>query len=87
MKYDTIPTTNGVKRSSRFEISLSVFNFLAQKTMIAIGRTDAKTSEINSNPMNLDKLNVPFSNDKIRQIIKNRGMHMIGGLVIVDTVF
>ena len=54
--------------------------------MIAIGRIDAKINEINSRTMNLLKLNIPFSNDKTRQIMKNNGMQIIGGFVIVEIV-
>ena len=48
MKYDTIPTINGTNLSSLLEMSLSVLIFLAQNTIIAIGRRDAKIREINS---------------------------------------
>ena len=36
--------------------------------------------------MNLDILNSPYSNDRIMQMIKNKGMHRIGGLVNADIV-
>jgi hypothetical protein len=55
--------------------------------MIAIGNTDANTSEISSSALNFEKLNAPFSNDKTKQMMKNNGMHMIGGLVKVEIVF
>lgn len=86
MKYDIIPTTNGVYLSWRFEMSESVFSFLAQNTIIAIGNIDANTNEINSKTINLFMSNVPFSKDKIKQIIKNNGIQMIGGLVNVEIV-
>ena len=51
-----------------------------------MGSIEAKTIEINSSMINADRLNVPFSKDSIIHIIKNRGMHIIGGLVIVEIV-
>ena len=52
-----------------------------------MGSMDAKISETISRTMNLLKSNLPCVNDSERQIIKNNGMHIIGGLVIVDIVF
>ena len=84
MKYDISPTISGVNLSLLLEMSLSVPSFFAQYNMIAIGRTDAKTSEISSRAMNLDKLKTPSSNDSTIHIIKNNGMVIIGGFVKVD---
>ena len=84
MKYDTIPTISGMYRSDLFEMSLSVPSFLAQKRMIAIGRSEANISEITSRTMNFEMSNPPAVNDSVKQIIKNSGMHMIGGLVNVE---
>ena len=83
MKYETIPTINGMYLSDLLEMSLSVPSFLAQNNMIAMGSMDAKISETTSNVMNLLKLNPPPLNESIMQIIKNNGMQMIGGLVNV----
>ena len=82
-----IPIINGMNLSWRLEMSLSVLSFLAQYTMIAIGKTEAKTRDMISRTMNLPKLNAPFSKDNTRHIIKNRGMHIIGGFVNVEIVF
>ena len=87
MKYDMIPTTRGTKRSVRFEMSLSVPIFLAQASMIAIGNIDEKTSEISSRTMNLDMLNMPLSYESTIDIIKNKGMQIIGGFVKSETRF
>ena len=84
MKYETTPTIKGVNLSSRFDMSLSVLSFFAQNTIIAIGSIEANTIEIDSKRMNLAKLNWPFSNDNTIDIIRNSGMHMIGGFVNVD---
>ena len=87
MKYDTIPTMRGMYLSERLEMSLSVPSFFAQNNIIAMGSIDAKINETSSRTMNLFKLNSPPLNDSIKQMIKNNGMHIIGGLVIVDIVF
>jgi hypothetical protein len=84
MKYEMIPTISGMYLSDLFEMSLSVFSFLAQKRMIAIGSREAKTNETTSRTMNFEKSNPSGVNDNVRQIMKNSGMHMIGGLVIVE---
>lgn len=84
MKYETIPTTSGVYLSLLFEMSLSVPNLRAQYKMIAMGNIDAKTSDINSKTRNLEKSKTPFLKDNIIHIIKNNGIQIIGGLVIVE---
>ena len=81
-----MPTISGVYLSPRLEMSLSVPSFLAQYNMIAIGRMDAKIRETNSKTMNSDKSNPFGQNDNVKQIITNKGIVMIGGLVKVDTV-
>ena len=86
MKYEIMPTISGVNLSSRFEMSLSVLSFLAHRRMIAIGRADANINEISSRIINFEKSNDPFSNDNTKQIMKNSGMHMIGGLVNVEII-
>ena len=92
IKYDTVPMIRGANLSSRFEISLSVLSFLAQKTMIAIGSADVKTSDMISHNANrpqsklkLEVKGVPLDASTI-QIIENRGIHIIGGFVNVDIV-
>ena len=65
-------------------MSLSVPSLLAQNRIMPIGRTEAKTIEITSKMINLEMLKTPFSNDNIIQIIKNNGIHIIGGLVNVE---
>ena len=87
MKYDIIPTINGVYLSLLFEISESVPSLLAQNSIIAIGRSEAKISEITSKTMNLLKSNPLLLNDSTEQMIKNSGIVIIGGFVIVDIVF
>ena len=62
-------------------MSKSVFNLLAQNNIIAIGRMDAKTSEMTSMTMNFPKSKTPFSKDRITQITKNSGIVIIGGCV------
>jgi hypothetical protein len=52
-----------------------------------MGSIDAKISETISKTMNSLKSNLPALNDNVRQMIKNNGMQIIGGLVIVDIVF
>ena len=84
MKYDTIPTIRGMYLSDLLEMSLSVLSFLAQKRMIAIGRIEAKISETISNVTNFEMSNPSPVNDNIKQMTKNNGMHMIGGLVNVE---
>ena len=84
MKYDTIPTIKGIYLSDLFEMSLSVLSFLAQKRMIAIGRIEAKISETISNVTNFEMSNPSPVNDNVKQMTKNNGMHMIGGLVNVE---
>ena len=81
-----------MKRSSLFDMSLSVFNFFAQYRMIAIGKIEAKTSEIISVIMNWLQLKlkllvkgVPLL-ARIIQINKNNGMVIIGGFVKTDIV-
>ena len=87
MKYDIIPIIRGMYLSDLFEMSLSVPIFLAQNNIIAMGNMDANIIETNSKTMNLLKLNSPPLKDNIKHIIKNNGMHIIGGLVSVDIVF
>ena len=75
----------GAQRVNSGEIRPGVIlAFLTYFNMIAMGRTDAKTSEISSRAMNLDKLKTPSSNDSTIHIIKNNGMVIIGGFVKVD---
>ena len=52
-----------------------------EKNIVSI---EANTIEIDSKRMNLAKLNWPFTNDNTIDIIRNSGMHMIGGFVNVD---
>ena len=73
-------------------MSLSVSNFFAQCNMIAIGRTDAKISDISSIMINWFQLKlkllvngVPLL-DTIIQIIRNNGMVIIGGFVNIEIV-
>ena len=87
MKYDMMPTMSGMYLSDLLEMSLSVPSFFAQKSMIAIGRMEAKISEMISMTMNLLKSNPSGVNDSVRHIIKNNGMHIIGGFVNVEIVF
>ena len=84
MNYEMIPTINGMNLSDLFEMSLSVLSFLAQKRMIAIGNMEAKISEITSRTMNFPESNPFGPNDNVRQIMKNKGMQIIGGFVIVE---
>lgn len=84
MKYDIIPTIRGVKRADLLDMSMSPPFFLAQYKIMIKGIIDVKTSRINSTVMNFDRLNTPFSNDIIYEIIKNNGMQIIGGCVIVE---
>ncbi|MBQ2831204.1 hypothetical protein [Methanobrevibacter sp.] len=65
-------------------MSLSVFSFLAQNSMITNGRIEANISEISSKTMNLFKSNAPFSKESAKHIIRNSGIVIIGGFVIVD---
>jgi hypothetical protein len=51
--------------------------------MIAIGKIDAKTIDINSKRGNSHKLLI----DNVKQIIMKSGMETIGGFVKVDIVF
>ena len=55
--------------------------------MIAIGRIEVKTREMASRTMNLSKLKIPPSYERIAQIIKNKGIVIIGGWVNVETAF
>lgn len=87
MKYDTIPTISGMYLSDLFDMSLSVPSFFAQNNIIAIGNIEAKINDIASNLTNFVKSNSPFVNDNVKQIIKNNGMQMIGGLVNVEIGF
>jgi hypothetical protein len=64
-------------------MSLSLPLLFAQYNIIAIGNTDAKIMESNSKIGNCHKL----LNDKVKQIIKNNGMQIIGGFVNVEIVF
>ncbi len=89
---NTTPTIRGMKRSSLLDMSLSVFNFLAQCIMIAIGNTDVKISEISSITIkwlqsNLKLLvkGVPLLANMV-QIIKNSGIVIIGGFVKMEIV-
>ncbi len=84
MKYDMIPTINGMYLSDLFEMSLSVPSLLAQNNIIAMGSADAKINETTSNTINLLKSNPLPVTDNVKQIIKNNGMQMIGGLVNVE---
>ena len=79
-----MPIMRGMNLSVLFEMSLSVPSFLAQNKIIAIGSADAKTIETNSKVIKLSKL---YFKVNVTHIIKNKGMHMIGGLVNVDIVF
>lgn len=63
-------------------MSLSLFVFLAQDNMIALGKIDAKIIDINSKTGNSHRLLI----DNVKQIIKNNGIHIIGGFVIVEIV-
>ena len=83
MKYETVPMIKGIGRSCLFEISLSLPLLSAQYKIMAIGSIDAKIMEINSNNGNCHKLLI----DNVKQIIMNNGIHIIGGLVNVETVF
>lgn len=82
--YDTIPIIKGIYLSERFEMSLSVPMRFAHKRMIAKGRAEVNINDISSRTANFDMLNVPFSNDKTVHIIRNSGMHIIGGFVTAD---
>ena len=75
-----VPIISGVKRSSLLEMSLSLPLFLAQNNMIAIGKIDAKTREINSKSGNSHKLLI----DNVKHIIKNNGIDIMGGFVKVE---
>jgi hypothetical protein len=81
-----MPTISGMYLSERFDMSLSVPSLFAQKRIMAIGRTDAKTRDMTSRTMNLDKSNPPGVNDNVAHIIKKSGMQIIGGLVSVEIV-
>ena len=63
-------------------MSLSLPLFLAQNNMIAIGKIDAKTRDINSKRGNSHKLLI----DNVKQIIKNNGIDIMGGFVKVEIV-
>ena len=73
-------------------MSLSVFNFFAQYRVIAIGKTDAKISEISSIIRNWVQSNLnPLVNGvpshaRIIQIIVNNGIVIIGGFVKIEIV-
>ena len=82
-----IPTINGMNLSDLLEMSLSVPSFLAQNNIIAMGNMDAKIMDTASSVKNLLKSNPLPLNDNAKQIIKNNGMHMIGGLVNVEICF
>lgn len=82
MKYETVPTISGVKRSSLLEISRSFPVFLAQYNMIAIGSIEANIREIISRTGNCQRLSM----DNVRHIIMNNGMQIIGGFVKVEIV-
>ena len=84
MKYDIMPTIRGMYLSDLFDMSLSVPSLLAQKSMIAMGRAEANTSETASITMNLETSNPSGVNESVRHIIKNSGMHIIGGFVNVE---
>lgn len=79
-----MPTINGVNRSVLLDMSLSVPSFFAQYRMIAIGSIDVNISDIISNVRKSVKLCL---NVNVKQIIRNNGMHIIGGLVIVEIFF
>lgn len=87
MKYETIPTIRGMYLSDLFEMSLSVFSFFAQNSMIAIGNIEANISETTSRTMNFPKSNPSAVNDNVRHIIRNRGMQIIGGFVNAEIFF
>ena len=87
MKYDIIPTIRGMNLSDLFEMSLSVPIFLAQPSIITRGNIDANIIETNSKTMNSLKLKFVPLNDRKKQMIKNNGMQIIGGLVNVDIDF
>lgn len=82
MKYENVPTINGVKRSFLLEISLSLPLFLAQYRMIAIGKIEVKIIDINSKRGNCHK----SFKDNVKQIIKNNGIQISGGFVKVEIV-
>lgn len=84
MKYDTIPTIRGMYLSDLFDMSLSVPSFFAQNNIITIGNIEAKINDMASNLTNFVKSNSPFVKDNVKQIIKNNGIQMIGGLVNVE---
>ena len=86
MKYDMIPTIRGMYLSDLFEMSLSVLSLFAQNSMIAIGKIDANTTETASRTMNFPKSNPLGANDNAAQIIRNRGMQIIGGFVNAEIV-
>ena len=81
-----MPMISGIKRSCLLEMSLSVFNFLAQNRIIAIGKIEAKTSEINSKTTNLYKSKTPFSKESTIHINKNNGIVIMGGFVIAEII-
>ena len=64
-------------------MSLSFPVFLAQKRIMAIGKIEANTMEINSRAGNSHRL----PHDNVIHIIKNRGIQIIGGFVKVEIVF
>ena len=63
-------------------MSLSLLVFLAQDIMIALGKIVEKIIDINSKTGNSHKLSM----DNVKQIIRNNGMHMMGGFVKVEIV-
>ena len=83
MKYETTPTIIGTNLSVLLEMSLSVPNFLAHPRIIARGSTVAKIIDIASRMRNL--LMSPSAS--ISDMIKNSGMQMMGGLLIVEIMF
>ncbi|WP_305512797.1 MULTISPECIES: hypothetical protein [unclassified Methanobrevibacter] len=81
-----MPTTSGAYLSDLLDMSLSLPSLVAQNKMIAIGKSEAKIKDITSKTMNLDKSNPLLVKDKVREIIKNNGMQIIGGFVSVEII-
>lgn len=81
-----MPTTSGAYLSDLLDMSLSLPSLVVQNKMIAIGKSEAKIKDITSKTMNLDKSNPLLVKDKVREIIKNNGMQIIGGFVSVEII-
>lgn len=81
-----MPTTSGAYLSDLLDMFLSLPSLVVQNKMIAIGKSEAKIKDITSKTMNLDKSNPLLVKDKVREIIKNNGMQIIGGFVSVEII-